>query len=291
VFAETNRLTELADARELADEMARVRPAEVLVSEEAAAVLGDTPGLVLRDGYAFLYDQAHYALKEQFQVQALDGFGCAGLPAAVSAAGALVHYLRHELRRSLAHVRRLTTYHRSEFMVLDAATQANLELVESRGGGRDTSLLGALDRTKTPMGGRRLRDWVLHPLCNLEPLVARQEAVGRLLGDPAGLQQLRDLLGGVRDVERTVGRLTQTGGTWPLARLAGAAARRHAGRGWLLVSRVLGKHVPVAPSRLARTHAALTATSLAKLSARAAAPAGFCPRLHPRNTPGALRPS
>jgi DNA mismatch repair protein MutS len=206
------RLTELADARELADEMARVRPAEVLVSEEAAAVLGDTPGLVLRDGYAFLHDQAHYALKEQFQVQALDGFGCSGLPAAVSAAGALVHYLRHELRRSLAHVRRLTTYHRSEFMVLDAATQANLELVESRGGGRDTSLLGALDRTKTPMGGRRLRDWVLHPLCNLEPLVARQEAVGRLLGDPAGLQQLRDLLGGVRDVERTVGRLTQTGG-------------------------------------------------------------------------------
>jgi DNA mismatch repair protein MutS len=206
------RLTELADARELADEMARVRPAEVLVSEEAAAVLGDTPGLVLRDGYAFLYDQAHYALKEQFQVQALDGFGCAELPAAVSAAGALVHYLRHELRRSLAHVRRLTTYHRSEFMVLDAATQANLELVESRGGGRDTSLLGALDRTKTPMGGRRLRDWVLHPLCSLEPLVARQEAVGRLLGDPAGLQQLQDLLGGVRDVERTVGRLTQTGG-------------------------------------------------------------------------------
>ena len=189
------RLTELADARELGDEMARVRPAEVLVSEAAAAVLGDTPGLVLRDGYAFLYDQAHYALKEQFQVQALDGFGCAELPAAVCAAGALVHYLRHELRRSLAHVRRLTTYHRAEFMVLDAATQANLELVESRGSGRDTSLLGALDRTKTPMGGRRLRDWVLHPLCNVEPLLARQEAVGSLIGDPAGLQRLRDLQG------------------------------------------------------------------------------------------------
>jgi DNA mismatch repair protein MutS len=206
------RLTELADERELADEMARVRPAEVLVSENAAAVLGDTPGLVARDGYAFLYDQAHYSLKEQFAVQALDGFGCADLHAAVSAAGALVHYLRHELRRSLAHVRRLTTYHRSEFMVLDATTQANLELVESRGGGKDTSLLTALDRTKTPMGGRRLRDWVLHPLCRMEPLLARQTAIGRLLADPAALQHLRDLLGSVRDVERTVGRLTQTGG-------------------------------------------------------------------------------
>jgi DNA mismatch repair protein MutS len=207
------RLTELADARELGDEMARVRPSEVLGSEAAAAVLGDIPGLVQRDGYAFLHDQAQYALKEQFQVQALDGFGCAGMPAAVCAAGALVHYLRHELRRSLAHVRRLTSYHCSEYMVLDAATQANLELVESRGGGgRDTSLLGALDRTKTPMGGRRLRDWVLHPLCSVAPLRARQEAVGCLIADASGLLHLRDLLGGVRDVERTVGRLTQTGG-------------------------------------------------------------------------------
>ncbi len=207
------RLTELANERELVDEMARVRPAEVLVAEGVAQKLGHLGGLVERDGYCFLYDQAYHTLREQFHVQALDGFGCADLPAAVCAAGAIVHYLRHEMRRSLTHVTRMTAYQRSQFMVLDAATQANLELVESRGGGRDTSLVGALDRTKTPMGARRLREWILHPLCELAPLTARQDAVGELLGDPARLLEIRETLGAIRDIERTVGRLTQTGGT------------------------------------------------------------------------------
>ncbi len=207
------RLTELANAKELEDELARVRPAEVLVAESGAEALKEVRGLVVRDGYCFLHDQAYHTLKEQFRVQALDGFGCEELPAAVGAAGAIVHYLRHELRRSLAHVTKMSVYRRSEFMVLDAATQANLELVESRGAGKDTSLVGALDRTRTPMGARRLRDWILHPLCDLEPLLARQAAIGVLLCNPGALSEIRDLLGAIRDMERTVGRLTQTGGT------------------------------------------------------------------------------
>ena len=207
------RLSELGNERELTDELARVKPAEVLVSESALEGLEHLPGLVTRDGYGFLYDQAYHTLKEQFRVQALDGFGCEAMPAAICAAGAIVHYLKHELRRSLTHLTRLTTYRRGEFMVLDAATQANLELVESRGGGKDTSLLGALNRTRTPMGARRLREWILQPLCVLAPIVARQHAVGTLIEDPACLLELRDRLGAIRDVERTVGRLTQTGGT------------------------------------------------------------------------------
>jgi DNA mismatch repair protein MutS len=207
------RLTELADARELEDELARVRPSEVLVAEEGAEKFRDLKGLVVRDGYCFLHDQAYHTLKEQFHVQALDGFGCEELPAAVCAAGAMVHYLRHELRRSLSHVTRMSAYRRSQFMVLDAATQANLELVESRGAGKDTSLVGALDRTRTPMGARRLREWILHPLCQLETLEARQAAIGVLLLNPGALAEVRDALGAIRDMERTVGRLTQTGGT------------------------------------------------------------------------------
>jgi DNA mismatch repair protein MutS len=206
------RLTEVAGEKELADELARVQPAEVLVPEESAERFRDLRGLVSRDGYTFLIDQARFALREQFKVQSLDGFGCENLDAAVCAAGAIVHYLRHELRRSLAHVPRMQAYSRSEYMMVDAATQSNLELVQARGGGRDTSLLGALDRTLTPMGGRKLRDWILHPLCELERLKTRQALIGQLLAETYLLGQFRETMKSIRDVERTIGRLTQTGG-------------------------------------------------------------------------------
>ncbi len=215
-FADTTtgdfRLTELASERDLADELARVQPAEVLVSEEQAAQFRDVHGLVAREGYVFLLDQAVYLLREQFKVQSLDGFGCTDLPLACAAAGAIVHYLKTELRRTLTHFTRLQVYRNTQFMVLDAVTQANLELVQNRGGARDTSLLAALDRTVTPMGARKLRDWILHPLCDLAILSARQQTIADLIAEPFILGQIRDTLKGVRDIERTVGRLTQTGG-------------------------------------------------------------------------------
>ena len=207
------RLTELADEKELADELARVQPTEVLVPEEHAAALRElTRGLVVRDGYTFLPDHALPVLREHFRVQSLDGFGCSEMPAAIGAAGAILHYLQHELRRSLGHITRLVAYRNSQFMIVDAVTQANLELVQSRGGARDTSLLGALDRTVTPMGARKLRDWILHPVCQLDELRERQEFIGTLLAEPFLLGNLRETLKSIRDMERTVGRLTQTGG-------------------------------------------------------------------------------
>jgi DNA mismatch repair protein MutS len=206
------RLTELADENELADELARVQPAEILVSEEQAAQFREIRGLVARDGYTFLHEQAYFTLRDHFKVQSLDGFGCEGLPAAIGAAGAILHYLKTELRRSLTHITRLAFYRNSQFMVLDAATQGNLELVQARGGGRDTSLLGALDRTVTPMGARKMRDWILHPLCDLAPLRQRQQMIADLLAEPFLLGNIRETLKSIRDMERTVGRLTQTGG-------------------------------------------------------------------------------
>ena len=205
------RLTELADEKELADELARVQPSEVLVAEENVALYRDAGRIQPREGYTFLAEQAYYALREHFRVQSLDGFGCAEMHAAQSAAGAILQYLK-ELRRSLSHVARLTVYRNSQFMTVDAATQANLELTQSRGGARDTSLLGCLDRTHTPMGARKLRDWILHPLCDLAVLRERQYLIGDLLGDAFILGNMRETLKGIRDLERTVGRLTQTGG-------------------------------------------------------------------------------
>jgi DNA mismatch repair protein MutS len=156
-------------------------------------------------------DQAVFALRTHFQVQSLDGFGCTDMVAAVGAAGAILHYLKTGLRRRIEHITRLSCYRSSQYMIVDAATQANLELVTSRGQ-RDTSLLAALDRTVTPMGARRLRDWIVHPLCRLEPLLERQEFIAELLAESFLLSRVRDSLKGVRDIERTVARLNQAGG-------------------------------------------------------------------------------
>ncbi|MEQ1862526.1 MAG: DNA mismatch repair protein MutS, partial [Chthoniobacteraceae bacterium] len=255
-FADTTtgdfRLTELAGERELADELARVQPAEVLVSDEQAARFREVNGLVAREGYIFLLDQAVYLLREQFKVQSLDGFGCTDLPLACAAAGAIVHYLKNELRRALTHFTRLQVYRNTQFMVLDAVTQANLELVPARGTARDTSLLGALDRTVTPMGARKLRDWILHPLCDLGVLCARQQMIADLLAEPFILGQLRESLKGVRDIERTIGRLAQTGGN----------ARD------LQVLRSALEQVPALRSDLAALCPSASASSSASLSTR-----------------------
>jgi len=207
------RISEAANLAELEDELARVCPSEVLISEEQAEQLGGVAAAVATrcDGYAFALDQASFALRTHFQVQSLDGFGCGDMPAAVGAAGAILHYLKNGLRREIGHITRLICHRNSQFMVVDAVTQANLELVASRGA-RDTSLLAALDRTVTPMGARRLRDWILHPLCTLEPLRERQDFIAELLAESFLLSQIRESLKGVRDIERTVARLNQAGG-------------------------------------------------------------------------------
>jgi DNA mismatch repair protein MutS len=207
------RLTEVENPAQLEDELARVCPSEVLISEDQAAGIGAVAASVSTrcDGYTFALDQAYFALRTHFQVQSLDGFGCGDMPAAIGAAGAILHYLKNGLRREIGHITRLLCYRSSQYMIVDAATQANLELVISRGA-RDTSLLAALDRTITPMGARRLRDWILHPLCRLAPLVERQEFITELLAESFLLSQLRESLKGVRDIERTVARLNQAGG-------------------------------------------------------------------------------
>src|SRR6202022_2750906 len=114
----------------------------------------------------FLPEHARFTLCEHFKVKSLDGFGCSEMTAAIAAAGAIVHYLKHQLRRKIDHLTSLRCDAPAEFVVLDAATQTSLELVESRSA-RDTSLLAVLDRTVTPMGARKLRSWILQPLRHL----------------------------------------------------------------------------------------------------------------------------
>jgi DNA mismatch repair protein MutS len=205
------RLTEIATEAALRDEIARVSPSELIVSDEQTELTSKFPSASPHDGYAFLPDHASYLLKEHFGVQSLDGFGCAHMNAAVAAAGGVLHYLKHQLRRKTDHILRVRVYRTDAFVELDAATQSHLELVSSRGA-RDTSLLAALDRSCTPMGARKLRDWILHPLRDRDALVRRQEVIAGLLEEPSVLASLREALKNVRDIERTVSRLSQGSG-------------------------------------------------------------------------------
>ncbi len=205
------RVTEASSSSALLDDLARISPAEVLVSERQNGEFGEIAGALAYDDFAFLTDHARFALCEHFKVKSLDGFGCSAMPAAIGAAGAIIHYLKQQLRRKVDHLAALRCDARDDYVMLDAATQVNLELVESRGV-RNMSLLAALDRTVTPMGGRKLRSWILQPLRDLAELERRQQLIADLLHEADLLAALRSCLKAIRDLERAAGRLSQASG-------------------------------------------------------------------------------
>src|SRR6266566_1515674 len=205
------RITQMEDRQSLLDQLARVSPAELLISSEQKEEIGKIDHALDYDSYAFLPEQAVFTLCEHFKVKSLDGFGCAQMPQGVAAAGAIVHYLKHQLRRTIDHLTSLRSDAPADYVLLDAATQINLELVESRSV-RDTSLLAVLDRTATPMGGRKLRAWILQPLRNLPELQRRQQMIADLLQEPDLLPAIRGELKSIRDIERATGRLSQASG-------------------------------------------------------------------------------
>jgi DNA mismatch repair protein MutS len=205
------RLTQLQDRQSLLNELARVAPAELLVSEEQKDQFRELKHAMGCDSYAFLPEQASFILCEHFKTKSLDGYGCAQMPAAIAAAGGVVHYLKHHLRRKIDHLTSLRCDAPTDYVALDPATQTNLELVEARGPG-GTSLLGVLDRTLTPMGARKLRAWVLQPLRDLAELNCRQQMIADLLHEPELLSSIRTELKSIRDFERAVGRLSQASG-------------------------------------------------------------------------------
>lgn len=205
------RVAEYPDVAAVTDELGRIQPAETVYSEEQISIFGGIKGALPLEPWPFLFDQALHSLLAHFKVHSLDGFGCAGMRSGIGAAGGVLHYLREVLRRSLDHVQRLQTRQDGSTVLMDAASRANLDLVHSRGGPEHT-LLGAMDRTATPMGARRLRDWILQPLRDLEILRSRQDLIESLMGAPFLLAKIRDSLKSIRDIERTLARLGQAGG-------------------------------------------------------------------------------
>ena len=205
------RLAEIDSPAQLADQLARLQPSELLVPDrdDAPADLAVPP--TPHDAFAFDLTQATDLLRDHFRVQSLDGFGCSGLPLGTAAAGALLHYITRSLRRDAQHLSPPKPWHASEYVLLDAVTQTNLELVESRSP-EGTSLRGAIDRTLTPMGARLLREWILHPLRDLETITRRQDLIAAFHDEPARLAAVRDILRDIRDMERAVSRLSLASG-------------------------------------------------------------------------------
>ena len=210
-------------ARRIQEELAQLRPKEILYG--SSAPLFDSPGSCSRlcgegivgncaetplDDWVFAPDHAIPLLENHFGVLSLEGFGLAGKPAAASAAGAILYYVRSTQRGTLHHVDRIGFYERQTCLVLDAVTVRNLELIEPLFAGTDAgiTLFRSIDLTVIPMGKRLLRSWLLRPSIEIAEINQRLDAVETLVKDTVGREELRRALDGILDLERLLSRVT-----------------------------------------------------------------------------------
>ena len=206
--------TELA-VNELPLELERIEAAEVLVPDSGdrpdwadAAGYGSSYEITPAESRTFHPEEARDALLSHFGILTLESFGCEGMDLAVASAGAIVQYLARTQKAAKLQLGNLTIYTTGSFMALDSQTRRNLELFAAgRNESKELSLLAALDRTKTPMGGRLLRQWLGQPLLDLPELDQRLDAVDHFYLD--GLKRANSIsaLGKVSDLERIVGRI------------------------------------------------------------------------------------
>ncbi len=202
------------------DELAVLRPREVLVPGDPGVAGPDRAALAARwpamaaagipltavETWAFDGEAARRTLLDQLRTAGLEGFGLDRHPGAVSAAGALVHYLRATQKADLAHVRAIAYRRRADALLIDPTTIRHLEILEGSEGGRDGSLLDELDRTVTSFGSRMLRAWLLRPLVTLEGIRDRLDAVEELAFRTTDRGKFRDVIKAVQDLERLVAR-------------------------------------------------------------------------------------
>ena len=223
------KVAELKSENAVRAEGERRNPGEVIYPEESIRLseLIEPNVSVLNgyEGWVFTLETAEFTLKDHFKVATLDGFGLKGNSAATVAAGGALHYVSQHLRRDITHFTQLSFYKVSDFLVLDAATLKHLEILEPlhSEGTKPATLYGALNRTSTPMGARRLRDWLSQPLSSLEKIQKRQEAVAQFIQNSTTLDQFRESLKEVRDLERMISRLSiGSGNARDLVQLHGA---------------------------------------------------------------------
>ena len=201
------RVTEIPGTQ-LAAELERIRPAELLVAEGFShAALASYPALRALPAWQFDHERATEMLTRQFATHDLQAFGCAQMPASIAAAGALLQYAQATQRGLLPHIIGLAVERQSEFVLMDAATRRNLEISETLRGETSPTLLSLLNTCVTSMGTRRLRHWLHHPLRDRDLLLLRQDAINGLLEQSGARDKLHKVLQSCVDIERIGGRI------------------------------------------------------------------------------------
>ncbi len=214
------RVTDLEGIDALMDELKRVQPSELVLPESLSRLpllngyLSNSNNSSIKNttslgDYDFLHGVALDRLLEHFGVTSLDGFGCGGMKEGIKAAGALLHYVREVQKAGLQHVKRCIPYYPKSFLVIDHSTRRNLEILENaRTLERKGSLLDLLDRTRTSMGARMLRNWLTYPLVDVEQIRGRLDSVEELLCDRMKREEIKRVLAGIYDLERLTGKVS-----------------------------------------------------------------------------------
>jgi len=199
----------------LADELEQFDPREIILSETATNdgnrpewLHGREHSLHSCEDWTFSYSEAYRRLLEHFKTGSLEGFGCEDLKLAVSAAGALIRYLHETQKSALEHISTINPFNVHNYMLMDHATVRSLELVESSEGGRKSSLLDLLDLSQTPMGARRIREWILKPLIDINSISERLNQVDIFRSDPMLRQDIREQFKSMYDLERLLSRVS-----------------------------------------------------------------------------------
>ena len=217
--------TQSSDLNSLTLELLRLQPSEVLVptnapdinsllrpgekSEHLADCLPDSFCYSLRPQKPFTLVEAKQILQDIFRVRSLEGLGCDHLPLSVRAAGGLLEYVEDTQKAYQVSLQPLKTYSLADYLILDHQTRRNLEITQTvRDGTLYGSLLWAIDRTSTAMGGRALRRWLLQPLINSKGIKARQDTIEELVANSSLRQDLRAMLRKIYDIERLSGRVS-----------------------------------------------------------------------------------
>ncbi len=203
-------VSEIEEAR-LPEVLVTIAPAEILIDKKQrdwlAAIRLPPCTVTPQEDWCYTYDFAYETLLRHFKTHSLKGFGTDDMPLGVKAAGAALYYVSETQRGQLPQVRRLQRYASEDYMALDPQTKRNLELVASMQTGEEGSLVGILDQTRTPMGARLLRKWLVRPLCRVDQIEKRLNAVEALVQDRPLRDKLRDELQAVGDLERLTARV------------------------------------------------------------------------------------
>lgn len=227
---------EFDSMQEVLDEIYRLNPKEILV----AKTFGEKHPQALADLKIHLKVQVHHKpdsyfehascchiLLSHFKVHQLDCFGLQGMICAINAAGAILRYITCDLNLNASHLKKISSEGQTSYMRIDRTTHKHLELTESlHHTGRTRTLLGTIDDTETPMGGRLLKKWLLHPLLSVGEIEKRQDAVSVLLEDTSLLKKIKEHLKEIRDLERLIMRI-ETGYAGPRDLLSLAYSLEH----------------------------------------------------------------